>query len=104
MMDFEKLLTVYGITFFFVESSLLKTPRAWLSCNKFLAELLSCFFCLGFWVSLFISFVFVDVPNSPINWVSFVCTHFMNGFAGAAFTYGFNTLLEALERHYGSRS
>jgi len=103
-MTLTLLLACYGITFFLLESSLTGFLRDFLCKNKFFEELLMCFFCSGFWVTLFVCFLTEDAPNQATNWVYFLCTHVMHGFAGATFIFSLNTLLEALERHYGSRA
>ena len=103
-MNFTLLLACYGTTFFIADSALTVGLRYHLSKVSFFRKLLSCYFCLGFWNSLIISLLFIEAPLEPTNWVSFVGTHIMHGFAGAAFTYGLNVVLESLERFNATSS
>ena len=49
------LLACFGLTYFFVDSELFLAPRLFLASKyRFFASLLTCYFCTGFWSSLFI--------------------------------------------------
>jgi Protein of unknown function (DUF1360) len=45
-------LAAFRVTYFLTDDSVFDTPRAWISgLHPFFKELVTCFWCLGFWVS-----------------------------------------------------
>lgn len=58
-------------------------------------ELLECYFCMGFWVSISVSLL-VTKPSPSIEYVGDVV---LGSFSGASFCFAFNSLLLYLEAH-----
>lgn len=82
------LLACYGIVFLLADSTILAAPRGWLlRRSQFVANLLGCYFCLGFWVALGTSFL---MPLRP-SWIVFY------GFAGATSCYVLDAAVRRLE-------
>lgn len=97
------LLATYGLTFFIVDSYIMKIPRDYLCRVIFFRELLTCYFCQGFWVALFLSVISQGPRLLQINSVYSIQTHLINGFAGATFAYITNAVIEALESYRDRR-
>jgi membrane associated rhomboid family serine protease len=88
------LLACYGLTFTICSAKLFERPRGWIvTRSRFIAELLSCYFCTGFWASTALSTV--------VHWrgtlISTVGWSVVNGFAGAAFCYALDTVIRWFE-------
>lgn len=81
------LLACYGLTFLLCGAKLTAAPRRLLSRLAFFANLLSCYFCTGFWVSLALAYWVLQTPAWAV----------LHGFAGATFCYGLDVLLRRLE-------
>lgn len=82
------LLACYGITFLLCGAKLTATPRRWLVNNSdFLANLLACYFCTGFWVSIITACWVVQTPLWAV----------LHGFAGATSSYILDAAIRRLE-------
>ena len=88
----------YGLTFLLCSATILDRPRFWIvDKSNFVSKLLSCYFCAGFWVSLVLyPVVLIDQGLPDLTW-KMVVKAVVHGFAGAAFTYGFDALIKAAE-------
>ena len=97
MSDLLYLLACYGLTFTLCDAKLFTRLRDLLCRWKFARELLSCYFCTGFWLSM--------VLCVPLFWGSFVDGYMWQrvvaviayGFAGAAFSYFLDAVIVRLE-------
>lgn len=81
------LLACYGMTFLLCSSRILARPRAWVCRVDAIAELLSCYFCTGFWVSLTTALWLLQTPVWGV----------LYGFAGATSCYVLDALVRRLE-------
>lgn len=82
------LLACYGITFLLCSSRILATPRTWLvTRSSAVAELLACYFCTGFWVSLTTALWLLQTPVWGV----------LYGFAGATSCYVLDAVVRRLE-------
>lgn len=84
----ELWLACYGVTFTLCDAKLTTRPRQWLQRSSFVASLLGCYFCTGFWVSMGLSWL---DGYQGVDWL-------LMGFGGAAATYIINSVVMALER------
>lgn len=85
---FVWLLACYGGTFLLCSASVTSVPRGWLVARfRFIAGLLSCYFCTGFWVSLGSAYGLLGEPVSAV----------LHGFAGATFCYFLDAVIRRLE-------
>ena len=88
------LLACYGVTFLVASSSVLAVPRTWLvSRSSFIAGLLGCYFCTGFWVSLTTALWLLRTPLWGV----------LHGFAGATSCYVLDAAVRRLEAGYDER-
>lgn len=93
------MLACYGVVFVAVESQVLQNPRLWLMArSRVISELLSCWFCTGFWVA---AVVHVVVDRDAVTMGRYMEDVVVGSFAGATFTYALNVLLLTLESHHG---
>ncbi len=93
------LLACYGLTFTLCDASIFERPRAFIrSKSQFVDDLLGCYFCTGFWVSLMWHlFLFYEFGgNRPTDW-TYTAWILVHAFAGASFCYAFNTLIVLAE-------
>ncbi len=91
-------LAIFGVTFLICDAKILNRPREWLiSKSTFISELLECYFCSGFWVSLLIHAV--ELRQTYQDPIAYVWQVVLGGFAGASFAFFFNSLCLALEHH-----
>ena len=81
------LLSFYGMTFLIKESSILSRPRNWvLLKSTFIAELMLCWFCSGFWSALLVYLLY--------QWhFGFI---FLWGLAGASASFILNAIVDRL--------
>jgi len=82
------LLACYGVTFLLCGSSLLQTPRVWLrGRSKTIDQLVTCYFCTGFWVAVLIGFWL-------FRWSPWTIVY---GFAGASSSFLLNSLHQLID-------
>lgn len=72
--------------------------------SSWVAELMECWFCSGFWCSLVVMYLGdFGWPGSLESFIAVVKTSWpdliIKGFAGASFVYGLDLLLRFLEAH-----
>jgi hypothetical protein len=90
------LLACYGLAFTICDAKLFRAPRMWVRSRfRFFDELLSCYFCTGFWVSLSVA-ILAYWFEYPIL-ISKVWQCCFYGFAGASFCYGLDAVIRWLE-------
>jgi hypothetical protein len=87
----DTLLSIFGVTFLICDSALLERPRLWLCRWDLLRGLLSCYFCTGFWVSLFV-FTYLNSETLPQGAVQVV----LYAFEGATAAYLLDAAVSAL--------
>jgi hypothetical protein len=90
------LLACYGLTFLICDSSILSRPREVIKRLKLVNELLSCYFCAGFWVGLFWFFALYWAPTESVSY-RIVFESLAYALAGAAFSFSFDILVETVE-------
>lgn len=83
--------SVYGVTFAVKDSKLLQKPRVFLKRWEFLAALLGCPFCVGFWAGLLVTSTMLPPCVESIP------TAILGGFAGASWSYVADLLALKLE-------
>ena len=97
MSDLLYLLACYGLTFTVCDAKIFARPRNWLCKQEFTRELLSCYFCVGFWAGMILCV--------PLFWGTMVDGYMWQrvtgviayGFASAAFSYSLNAAIVRLE-------
>jgi len=88
-------LLIYGLCFLIIDSTIFNRIREVLSNISFFEKLLSCYFCVGVWVSMSI-WIAKYYPLPPLtlaiafNFIEFI-------FCFAATAYAFNIILSVLE-------
>ena len=87
------LLAAYGLAFF-VQNKLWR-PKG---LPALLEKLLSCIFCLGFWMGLLLYAVSLIVSGTEQGMALAVYETIVFGFASAAVCYGLDTLVQWYER------
>ncbi len=97
MSEVYYLLACYGLTFALCDASILSRPRDFI-CDrvKVIDELLSCYFCAGFWMSgaLYLVLFGETIESIEYRSVAWAATH---AFAGAAFSFIANVVVDFLE-------
>lgn len=96
MVEVYFLLACYGLTFAICDASILSRPRDLVRRVKIIDELLSCYFCAGFWVSLGLYLLLFGHTIEVVNYVSVVWV-LAHAFAGAAFTFVADVAVDFLE-------
>lgn len=91
-----QLMAAYGIAFLLCDAKIFMRPRNWLEKHSaFLCELLSCYFCSGFWASVLVySLTFHDIVGYEY-WENVV----LCSLAGATFCHLLNSILLVLEKN-----
>lgn len=91
-------MTCYGITFVLCDAKLFLRFREGLKAESaFFHDLLGCYFCTGFWVSLVVHLIGLrEMIEHRVEYVEGVT---LGAFAGATFCYALNSLLLYLEAH-----
>ena len=85
------LLVFYSISFAIKETGLLNRPRIWIiGLHPFFYELLSCWYCTGFWAGLLTYLLFFEV----FHWREFL----IYGLAGAVWSLIMNSLMDKLNK------
>jgi len=93
------LLACYGLTFTLCSSKILDRPRFWaVDKSDFAAQLLACYFCMGFWASLAVYPAIFLLDQDPVNltWKMAIKAGAYS-LAGASFAYGFDSFIMAAE-------
>ncbi len=97
MSEVYYLLACYGLTFALCDAAILSRPREFL-CNRVrvIDELLSCYFCAGFWVSgaLYLVLFGETIESIEYRSVAWAAAH---AFAGAAFSFITYVIVDFLE-------
>jgi len=92
------LLACYGLTFLTCDATIFNRPRDYVrSKSRFLSELLTCYFCTGFWVSSF-WYVVLFYPSPDGDVLRELWFGLGHAFAGASFSYALNVALLRLEK------
>jgi hypothetical protein len=92
MLTWVYLLACAGLTWVFIASKLFERPRLCLaSKSKFLASLLSCAFCTGFWSSLGLYYVLFN--NEQVLKVQTLRLALLHALAGAMVAYAIDKCL-----------
>lgn len=97
------LLACYGLTFLVCDATIFGRVRDFMRArSKALDGLLSCYFCMGFWVSIFWYFVLYEKPQACLGFeegISWPLWWWMlaHAFAGASFSFALNVVLTRLE-------
>lgn len=86
-MNFFWILCVYGVTFLLTDSDLLSGPRDALRKIPMFHKFFNCYFCVGFWVSLCLSFANNSTTTYPLNHPELYMNIFVSTFSGAAGAY-----------------
>ncbi len=95
----------HGLTFLLCTSTIFFTPRLWVIYqSKWLADLLACYFCTGFWAGMVLYGVaVVGLPQVGLvypvtsNVLEFVCLSVFHGMAAASFSYVMHLVTSYLE-------
>jgi len=88
------ILICYGGANGIVYSQLLATPRAWISSkSNFLAKLVSCPLCVGFWLGVSFSLAGISLIHYYTPLPTSLATLFADGFAGSASAWILHLLL-----------
>lgn len=92
------LLACYGLTFALCDAKLFSRPRTWVKekCS-FVEELLSCYFCTGFWSSIVVYASMYYDGFTVDNWQRSLISTVASSFAGAAFSYALNAAIIWME-------
>lgn len=85
-------LAIYGVVFTICDAKILERPRLYMMRWSFVRDLFSCYFCVGFWVSLS---VFV-LTKQGLH-VSNIATTILLSFAGASVSYLLDLVASVLE-------
>lgn len=87
------LLCCYAVTFVLIDSEIFEPIRKVLTKSKFLEKLLQCWFCTGFWSSLFSFLIYYwsgldpELRAYPLFSIPSISQTALHALAGAAFTY-----------------
>jgi hypothetical protein len=92
------LLACYGLTFTICDAKLFSRPREWIKSKaRLFDDLLTCYFCVGFWCSIVVFVVMHYGGLQDGTWwltTAYVITY---GFAGATFAYALNAVIVLME-------
>ena len=91
------LLACYGLTFAICDAKLFARPRQWVKRVQFFDDLLTCYFCTGFWASIVVYVVMHYGSLQDGNWWLTPAYVAACAFAGAAFSYALNAAIVWLE-------